>query len=231
MQNKFEMCKVICNYLHFNAGNASGSGLPQFLPACSTFSSLLIILTCKTKTTTLHYTPKTPHYTLTIYSKHALSHKSLNSQNSLSITVTAAVTLSPSPLPQLPRVPQQPSHVICHIILWLVAVVLFSTNRNTFFFACKHFLLADTFVTKAHFYCFFLHQKQSKRDGIIYRKYGFGHAGASVESGGGVWGWACSKLHKNIHRFWFQFVVLVYPDLLRPEQTRPDSFSLINPQQ
>ena len=31
-------------------------------------------------------------------------------------------------------------------------------------------LLADTFVTKAHFYHFFLHQTQSKRDGNVCEK-------------------------------------------------------------
>ena len=31
-------------------------------------------------------------------------------------------------------------------------------------------LLVDTFVTKARFYCFFLHQTQSKRDGNVREK-------------------------------------------------------------
>ena len=83
------------------------------------------------------------------------------SKVAVSITVTAAVTLSPTSLPQLPPVPQQPNHVFCNLILRLVGVVPFSTNKNMFF-ACKHFLLVDTFVTKARFYHFFLHQKQSK---------------------------------------------------------------------
>ena len=53
-------------------------------------------------------------------------------------------------------------------------------------------LLADTFMTKARFYHFFLHQTQSRRDGnvrtensvadIIYSKSGFGPASASGPS-------------------------------------------------
>ena len=67
------------------------------------------------------------------------------SKHAVSFTVTAAVTLSPPSLPQLSPVLQQPNHVFCHIILWLVGVVPFSTNRNVFFFclqtlpACGHF--------------------------------------------------------------------------------------------
>ena len=38
------------------------------------------------------------------------------------------------------------------------------------FLACKHFLLADTFMTKASFYCFFLHQTRSKHDGNVHQK-------------------------------------------------------------
>ena len=60
------------------------------IPACSTFSSLLSVLTHRTKKR-LHYTLNTLHptiyNTLTTHSKHAKCHKSLNSQNLLSITV------------------------------------------------------------------------------------------------------------------------------------------------
>ena len=38
------------------------------------------------------------------------------------------------------------------------------------FFACKHFLLSDTFVTKACFYCFFLHQTQSKHNSNVLER-------------------------------------------------------------
>ena len=38
------------------------------------------------------------------------------------------------------------------------------------FFACKHFLLADTFARAARFYRFFLHQMRSKRDGNVSEK-------------------------------------------------------------
>ena len=64
--------------------------------------------------------------------------------------------------------------MVCHIILWLVGVVSFSTNRkgsNTvFFFACKHVLLANTFVREARFYCLFLQQTRSKRDSNVHEK-------------------------------------------------------------
>ena len=90
------------------------------------------------KTTPLQ---QTLHYTLTIHSKHVKCHKSNYSQNSLSLWLShrhccchsfAAVPPTASP------VPQQPNHVVCHIILWLAGVVPFSTNRNMFF------LLANT---------------------------------------------------------------------------------------
>ena len=68
--------------------------------------------------------------------------------------------------PTTSPVPQQPYHVVCHVILWLVGVVPFSTNRNVF--SCLQTLgLADTFVTKASFYRFFLHQTHSKHDGNV----------------------------------------------------------------
>ena len=41
---------------------------------------------------------------------------------------------------------------------------------GTCFLACKHFLLADTFVTNACFYRFFPHQTRSKRDGNVCKK-------------------------------------------------------------
>ena len=60
-------------------------------PACSTFSSLLIVLTHNTNRQ-LHNTLNTLHQmlhnTLTIHSKHAKCHKSLNSQNSLSLSLS-----------------------------------------------------------------------------------------------------------------------------------------------
>ena len=73
-------------------------------------------------------------------SKHAISY-------TVSITVSVVVTLLPQSLPQLPQVPQQPNHMVYHIILWLVDVVPFPTSRKgvlSFFLAWKHFLLADT---------------------------------------------------------------------------------------
>ena len=70
-------------------------------------------------------------------------------------------------LPTTSPTPQQPNHVVCHIILWLVGVVPFSTNRNVF--SCLQ-TLANTFVTKARFYHFFLHETQSKHDGNVSEK-------------------------------------------------------------
>ena len=73
--------KSYVTFLHLNAGVKSCT-------ACSTSSSLLIVLThtTKKKKKQLHYTLNTQHqtlhYILTIYSKHAMCHKSLNSQKS-----------------------------------------------------------------------------------------------------------------------------------------------------
>ena len=106
----FEIYKVICNYLHLNAGNASGSGLPQL--------NVTNLLTLKTR------------------------------NHVVSITVT--VTLSPPSLPQPPPTPLQPNHVVCHIILWLVGVAPFSTNRKgsvTSLHACWHFLWERPILT------------------------------------------------------------------------------------
>ena len=79
--------------------------LSSSLPAQHLAVSSLFWLTKR-----LHYTLNTLHQnlhnTLTIHSKHAMCHKSLNSQNSLSLSLslilTAAVTLPPLSLPQLP---------------------------------------------------------------------------------------------------------------------------------
>ena len=138
---------VICNYLHLNA---SGSGLPllscllniQQSPHC--FDSL----NKKWLNYTLNTLHPTLHNTLTTHFKPAKCHNFLNSQNSLSlllsVTITVAVTLLPPSLPQLPPVPQQPNHVVCHIILWLVGVVLSSTNRKGGVTSCFFCLLANT---------------------------------------------------------------------------------------
>ena len=62
-------------------------------------------------------------------------------------------------------------------------------------------IITVSVVTKAPFCHFFLHQTQSKHDGnvrekawqtLFFVKSGFGRAGASVDSGGGPWGWASS---------------------------------------
>ena len=115
--------KVICNYLHLNAGNASGSGLPQLLPACSTFSRLLIVLTGKTKknkTTPLHTKHTTPNTTQ--HTNYKLqSRKSLNYRNSQSLSCLylrhCCCHSSTGVPPTTSPVPQQPNHMVCHIIL------------------------------------------------------------------------------------------------------------------
>ena len=58
------------------------------------------------------------------------------------LAVSVTVTLSPPSLPYLPPVPQQPDHVVCHIILWLLGVVPFSTDRKGS--STGFFLLANT---------------------------------------------------------------------------------------
>ena len=128
--------------------------------ACSTFSSLLIVLTHNTKKR-LHYTlntlHQTLHYRLTIHSKRMSKLSKLSI--TVSHTITAAVTLPPPSLPQLPLLLSND---------WLVWCLFPLIGRC--FLACKHLLLADTFVTKACFYRFFLHQTQSKRDGNVCEK-------------------------------------------------------------
>ena len=87
------LAEVICNYLHSNAGNNSGM---KICTACSTFSSLLIVLTHNTKKR-LHYTlntlHQTLHYRLTIHSKRMSKLSKLSI--TVSHTITAAVTLPP----------------------------------------------------------------------------------------------------------------------------------------
>ena len=58
------------------------------------------------------------------------------------------------------------NHAVCHIIFWLVVVVLFSTNRNMF--SCLQTLPPwGHFCDKSRFYSFFLHQTQNKHDGKV----------------------------------------------------------------
>ena len=94
--------------------------------------------------------------------------------STLPITVTAAVTLSPPSLQQLPPVPQQPNHVVCHVILWLVGVVPFSTNRKgssiVFFFCLQTLPACGHFHERSPFWPFFLHQMHSKHYGNVCEK-------------------------------------------------------------
>ena len=106
--------KVICNYLQLNAGNTSGSGLPSsFLPVPHSAVSSLCWLTTQKKW--LHYTLNpTLHNTLTIHTKHAVCHKSLNSQNSLSLLPSLLLPLFRPVTPTASPVPQLPNHMVCH---------------------------------------------------------------------------------------------------------------------
>ena len=92
----------------------------------------------------LHYTLSTLNLTLhntpTIHSKHAKCHKSLNSQYRCLYTDRRCLSI----------IRLRPSHNF-----------LFLNNQT----CCL-----DTFVTKARFYRFFLHQTQSKRDGNVREK-------------------------------------------------------------
>ena len=143
--------------------------------ACSTFSSLLVLTHWKKtkKNKRLHYTLNTLHQklhnALTIHSKHAKCHKSLNSQTSISLSLSLSLSL-----PQIPPVLQQPNHMVCHVILWLVGVVLFSTNRKgsrtVFFFLLANTTCLRTLCEKSRFDHFFLHQTRSKRDGSVRKK-------------------------------------------------------------
>ena len=108
---------------------------PQLIPACPTFSNLLLVLTHNTKNDYTKHT--TPNNTLTIHSKNTMCHNSLNSKN------LPSLSLSVSPPPSLTQ----------------LSLIL---NNQT---CCL-----DTFITKACFYNFFLHQTQSKRDSNVREK-------------------------------------------------------------
>ena len=83
--------------------------------------------------------------------KHAKCHKSLNSQNSLSPSLSVPPTTSPcSPATKLLVSPNPPI--------------------GRCFFPCKHFLLADTFMREACFYRLSLHQTRRKRSGNFSEK-------------------------------------------------------------
>ena len=119
------MYKIICNYLHLMQRNAH-----------SAVSSLLWPIKQKKR---LHYTlntlHQTLHNTLTIHSKHAKCHKSLNSQYRCLYTDRRCLSI----------IRLRPSH--------------------NFLFLNNQICCLDTFVTKPCFYHFFLHQTQSKCDG------------------------------------------------------------------
>ena len=151
------------------------------------------------------------------------------SKLAVSITVTAAVTLPP----------RHSHNFLCssatksrslpsfwHWLLWCLFPPI-----GMCFISCKHLPLADTFMTKARFYQFFLHQTQSKRDGNVGEKVWqtsftlcpvLDVLVCPVHRLGrwAVWEWASSLLHTNIHRFRFHLIVLAYLVLLRPERTR-----------
>ena len=135
----------LCNDLHLNAGDASGSAL---LPASHSASPVFTHNTKKCLHYTLNMLHQIPHTTHWLHTPNTLNVTNLSTLKPRCLyhclTVTAAVILSLTSLPQLPPVPQQPNHMFCHIILWLVGVVPFSTNRNMFFClqtlpACRHF--------------------------------------------------------------------------------------------
>ena len=98
-----------------------------------------------------------------------MSQVSQLSKLTFSIIVTAAVTLPSPSLPQLLLFPS--NHItwfaisFCDWLVWCLFPPI-----GTCFLACKHFLIADTFMSKASFYHFFLHQTQSKRDSSVCEK-------------------------------------------------------------
>ena len=131
------MYKVICNVFTFKCRQcprlrspSAPSSSVKNCTACSTFSSLLIVLTLKTKKR-LYYTLNTLHNTLTIHSTHAKCHKSLKTRYLYHC------------------------HYYHHCRCLSFSTMPISTNRKV---GIMCFLLANTFVRKACFYCFFLHQ-------------------------------------------------------------------------
>ena len=111
---------------------------------------------------------------------------------------------------------------------------------GTCFIACKHLPLTDTFATKAHFYCFFLHQTQNKRDGNVLEKawrtsftvspvLDVPVRPSTQEVGRGV-GLAASytQTSTDSDSTLLSSRIKISSD---PNGLGPDSFSLINPQQ
>ena len=81
------------------------------------------------------------------------------------VTITAAVFFHLRPSHNFPCPPATKSRGFLYHFVWLVWCLF--PPIGTCFFACKHFLLADTLGTKSRFYRFFLHQTQSKCDGNV----------------------------------------------------------------
>ena len=100
-------------------------------------------------------THETLYNTITIHSKHAWCHKSLNSQKSLSIyvslSITDAVTLPPRLSHNFPCSPATQSRSLPYNFVICCDVVPFSTNRNMFsclqaLAACGHFCNKSPFL-------------------------------------------------------------------------------------
>ena len=162
--------------------------MPQLLPAAlpdphSAVSLLFWLIKQKKRIhSTLNTLHQTLHNTLTIHFTSLL----------LSLFPAAPPTTSVCSSATKSRV--MPYHFV---IGWCGA---FWHQKEHVFFSCKHFLLANTFVTKARFLPFLTAPdtkqmwwqcSRSEAD-IFYRKSGFGRANASINSGGGAWGWASS---------------------------------------
>ena len=143
--------------------------MPQAQLSCLLHIQLLLVLTHNTKKC-LHYTlnmlHQIPHTTHWLHTPNTLNVTNLSTLKPRCLyhclTVTAAVILSLTSLPQLPPVPQLPNHMFCHIILWLVGVVPFSTNSFHNVFLPANTSCLQTLSWKASFYCLFLQQTHSK---------------------------------------------------------------------
>ena len=158
------------------------------------------------------------------------------SKLAVSITVTAAVTLPPHHSHNFPCSSATRSCGLPSFCDWLVWCLF--PPIGTCFIACKHLPLADTFMTKVHFYHFFLHQTQSKRDGNICEKAWRTSFTANmildvpthpstqeVGHGGGL---AASYSRTSTDSTLLSSRIQISSDRNR---LGPDSFSLINPQQ
>ena len=148
------MYKVICNYLHLNAGSASGSGLPELLQLNEELHCLLHIQQSPHCFDSLNKitTPLHKHYiTHWLYTPNMLNVTNLSTLKTRYHCHYHCCCHSFAAIP--PTTACSPATKSRgHIILWLASVVPFSTSWNVFFClqalpACGHFCEKSPFLS------------------------------------------------------------------------------------